>query len=173
LTLGISYLILYGWHFKPYEADHTMRLVGNIGTDAGWELVHDTAGPYRVRVENEVSALTPSAVATLPASLEQDIASIQSDISMIQSDIVSLLANQDLTLEQQQAEHITSALTGLVILRNPTVMRRWEANAWEDEAGTIPYGTNANKGIEKVDVLTEVNWKMTLGVSHTTDMVLS
>lgn len=56
-TLGISYLIKHGWSFKPYEADHTLRLVGNIGTETGWELVDDTIGSYRVRVENRVSSI--------------------------------------------------------------------------------------------------------------------
>ncbi len=56
-TLGASYLILNGWHFKPFEADHTMLIVGNIGTETGGELVQDTIGAFRVRVENEVSTL--------------------------------------------------------------------------------------------------------------------
>ena len=56
-TLGISYLIKHGWSFKPYEADHTLRIVGNIGTETGWELVDDTVGAYRVRVENRVSSI--------------------------------------------------------------------------------------------------------------------
>jgi hypothetical protein len=56
-TLGISYLIKNGWAFTPYEADHKMVLIGNIGTQTGWELVDDTIGAYRVRVENDVSAI--------------------------------------------------------------------------------------------------------------------
>ena len=56
-TLGISYLIKHGWSFKPYEADHTFRIIGNIGTETGWELVEDTVGSYRVRVENQVSSI--------------------------------------------------------------------------------------------------------------------
>lgn len=56
-TLGASYLIKYGWHFKPFEADHTMLIVGNIGTETGWELVQDTVGSFRVRIEHEVSTL--------------------------------------------------------------------------------------------------------------------
>lgn len=57
-TLAVSYLIKHGWSFKPYEADHTMVLQGNIGTQQGWELVDDTVGSYRVRVENDVSSIT-------------------------------------------------------------------------------------------------------------------
>lgn len=158
LTLGVSYLIKYGWHFRPYEGDHTLRLIGNIGTDGSWELVQDTVGLYRVRVENEVSALVPTAVAEIPASLEADISQIQTDISTIDTNVTSLLANQNLTLEQQQGEHTTSKTLGKLIIRNATVMRRWEADAWEDEGQTISYGTNANAGIESVSDLVEVAW---------------
>ncbi len=63
-TLGISYLIKNGWTFKPYETDHTLRLVGNIGTEGGWELVDDTIGAYRVRVENKVSSIVSLANVT-------------------------------------------------------------------------------------------------------------
>lgn len=56
-VLGASYLIRHGWSFKPYEADHTFRIVGNVGTQFGWELVDDTVGAYRVRVENDVSSI--------------------------------------------------------------------------------------------------------------------
>ena len=41
-TLGISYLIKHGWSFKPYEADHTFRIVGNIGTEADQAEVTET-----------------------------------------------------------------------------------------------------------------------------------
>jgi len=56
-VIGSWWIVQYGWHFKPFEADHTMRLIGNIATAAGWELVQDTVGAFRVRVENEVSTL--------------------------------------------------------------------------------------------------------------------
>jgi len=38
------------------------------------------------------------------------------------------------------------------------LMLRWEADAWEDEAKTIPYGTNSNAGIEAVGMLVSVTW---------------
>lgn len=56
-TLGASYLVKHGWHFKPFEADHTMLILGNIGTETGSELVQDTVGAFRVRIEHEVSTL--------------------------------------------------------------------------------------------------------------------
>ena len=37
-------------------------------------------------------------------------------------------------------------------------MRRWEAYAWEDEAMTVPYGTNSPSEIEAVSMITEVAW---------------
>lgn len=70
-VIGKWWIVQYGWHFKPFEADHTFRLVGNIATAAGWELVQDTVGAFRVRVENEVSTLVEvvqSAVSGLTAA---------------------------------------------------------------------------------------------------------
>lgn len=76
----------------------------------------------------------------------------------IEADVALLLSAQDLTNEQQSAEHITSRTLGKVILRNTTTLERWEADAWEDEAKTIPYGTNQNIGIEAVGMLVSVAW---------------
>jgi len=76
----------------------------------------------------------------------------------IEADVTLLLAAQDLTNEQQEAEHTTSRTLGKVILRNTTTLERWEADAWEDEAQTIPYGTNSDQGIESVGMLISVAW---------------
>jgi len=80
------------------------------------------------------------------------------DGAAIDAKLALLLSAQDLTNEQKEAEHITSKTTGQVILRNTTVMRRWEADAWEDEAKSIPYGTTPNTGIAAVGMLAEVAW---------------
>lgn len=156
LELGISYLILNGWHFKPYEADHTMRIIGNIGTESEWELVQDTVGAFRVRVENEVSALVETTEATIPQGLQDDISSIETSITAIEADIVTLLAGMNLTSEQQVAEHTTDPGTGTLILRNTVALRRWEAPIWEDVAQTIAYGTNLNGGLQSAGQLVEV-----------------
>lgn len=161
LTIGESYLITDGWKFAPYEADHTMRIVGNVGTEAGWELVQDTVGAYRVRVENEVSAiveLRETGVSGLTSQESQALIDIDTNVDTLTTDVATLLAAQDLTNEQAAARHTTSRSTGKVILRNATAMRRWEADAWEDEARSVPYGTNDDKGIEVVDDLVEVAW---------------
>ena len=168
LTLGVSYLILHGWHFRPYEADHTLRLVGNIGTAEGWELVHDTVGSYRVRVENQVSALVElrtTGVSGLTTEESQALLDIDANIDGLVTDVAALTAligllkdANDLTNEQAEAEHITSRTLGKVILRNTDVMRRWEAPAYEDEGKSIAYGTTLNAGIEAVGMLVEVAW---------------
>jgi hypothetical protein len=77
----------------------------------------------------------------------------------IEAKVDALIASQTLTNAQKNAEHITQAsvapLTspGKVILRNSVTLERWEADAWEDEAGTVGY---RGKGLEKVGMLTEV-----------------
>lgn len=60
-----------------------------------------------------------------------------------------------LTKEQAEGEHTTDPVAGKVIIRNTTVQRRWEANAWEDAAKTQPY---RGQGLEAVDDLVEVAW---------------
>lgn len=57
VTLGDAYLILHGWAFRPHESDHTLRLVGDIGTAGGWDLIKDTVGSFRVAAEYQTSAL--------------------------------------------------------------------------------------------------------------------
>lgn len=73
----------------------------------------------------------------------------------------SVLA-EELTAEQKEAEHITvpydeanPSTTGKLIVRNTRVMRRWEADAWQDADMTVPY---EGKGLEAVGQLVEVAW---------------
>lgn len=165
IILGDSYLIVNGWRFRPYEADHTLRLVGNVGKDDGEELVNDTVGAYRVRVENVVSAIVEvreSGVSGLTPTESQaliDIAADQATITTAIGDINNVLAAQLAVITGIEAmniaEHITSPTTGLVVIRNTVEQRRWEALGWEDEARTIPY---RGEGLEVVGQLTEVAW---------------
>jgi hypothetical protein len=109
-----------------------------------------TKGQEGVLFITEQSGLTAAESAAL--------INIDTNVTSMQTDVTSLLAAQDLTNEQKEAEHTTSRATGTLILRNTTALRRWEALAWEDEAQTIPYGTNSNAGIESVGMLVEVAW---------------
>ncbi len=77
------------------------------------------------------------------------------DQAIIESKIDALIASQDLTNEQKEAEHTTDPVTGRVVLRNLTTLRRWEADAWEDADQTVPY---KGDGLESVGMLSEVAW---------------
>lgn len=55
-VVGDSYILENGWKIAPYEADHTLRIVGNLFA-AEEPLVVDTVGNYRVRVQEQVSTL--------------------------------------------------------------------------------------------------------------------
>jgi hypothetical protein len=55
--LGTTYILTDGWHLRPYEADHTWALIGNMFTEDGSPLVQDTIGAYRVHVQQRVSTL--------------------------------------------------------------------------------------------------------------------
>lgn len=151
VTFAPALLMQATVQFEDTGSQYSVRLAGTnndifdvengilIPTDKVTVIAQNAAG----LIESGVSGLTPSESAAL-LNLEIDVA--------------LLLAGQDLTNEQKEAEHITSKVTGQIILRNPVVMRRWEADAWEDEAKTIPYGTNPNAGIEAAGLLVEVAW---------------
>lgn len=61
----------------------------------------------------------------------------------------------DVMSARELGEHITDPVAGKVIIRDTINQMRWEALAWEDAAGTIPYTGN---GLEKVDQLVQVAW---------------
>lgn len=163
--LGTTFVLLDPWHMHPYEADHTLNINGNLFTEiATTALVAPTVGAYTVTVarnlstlvevvESGTSGLTPTESQAL-IDIAADQATITSDITSIDATLISQLATLTGMEEMELAEHITST-TGKVIVRNPTVMRRWEALAWEDEARTIPY---SGSGMEVVEELVEVAW---------------
>jgi len=145
----------------------------------------NTGSPYSVRiaesnndifdVENGILVPTPG-VTVIPGNSaglvitdksgltteeSQALLNIETDIALMDAKIDLLLTEQELTNEQKMAEHITevspdpSTTPGKIILRNTIVTKRWEADAWEDAAGTIGY---RKTGLEKAGMLTLVAW---------------
>lgn len=126
-TVGKWWIVEHGWKFKPYEGDHTFRIVGNIATSAGWELVLDTIGSFRVRIENEVSTL----------------------VEVVQSATSGLTATESLQLQNiyngvygqkiLQVSTNPSSLPGYLLLYDdvatPSIIGYKEL--WADEAQTI------------------------------------
>lgn len=55
--LGATFFINYGWKIKPYEADHTLIIVGNVYTDDGSTPFIQTDGTYNVSIQREVSSI--------------------------------------------------------------------------------------------------------------------
>lgn len=145
LILGDSYLITDGWTFRPYEGDHLLQLVGNVGTDDGRELVEDTVGSYRVRVENVVSAIVEIREGMSAADANTKLDAIEVWIAGV--DARGLGSHGTFSAPHADA--------GKLVIRNTTEMRRWEAPAWADEAQTIPY---AGVGLPVVGELAEVAW---------------
>ena len=167
-TFGDAYLITDGWTFKPYEGDHVLRLVGDVGTDDGRQLVDTSIGSFTITIEYAQSAIVKvveTGTSGLTATESQALIDIDTNVDTLLTDVTAMAAivnllktANDLTNEQANAEHITSRSTGKVILRNTVVSKRWEAPAWEDEAKDITYGTNADAGIEAVGELVAVAW---------------
>lgn len=107
-----------------------------------------------ITVETGVSGLTGSESQAL-IDIAADQATITTDIGTINTNLAAQLVLVTGLSEMELAEHITSSSLGKIILRNPTSMRRWEADAWEDEARTIAY---KGDGLEVAENLVEVSW---------------
>jgi len=73
----------------------------------------------------------------------------------IDANVTTLLAAQDLTNEQAEAERTTDPVLGKLILRNTTTLERWEADALEDASQITPY---KGEGLESVGMLVSVAW---------------
>jgi hypothetical protein len=164
--LGTTYVLLDPWHVQPYEADHVFDIDGNLFTESALtHLVAPTVGAFTVTVNRNLSTLVEvveSGTSGLTSTESQalidiaaDQATIAVDISDIETTLVTLLAGMDLLDEQENAEHITDAVNGLVILRNTDTTRRWEAEAWEDYPPTQRY---RGEGLDYVGQLVEVAW---------------
>lgn len=67
--LGTTYEFKYGWKIRPYEADHTFRIDGNVYSDDSLPLVVDTIGTYNVRIESTISTIV-SNLSTLEAKVD-------------------------------------------------------------------------------------------------------
>jgi len=163
IKLGEAFLILYGWHFRPYEANHTLRLAGDIGTAGGWLLIHDTVGAYNVRAEYQTSSITvlrevgtsglTAAESQALLDIAADQATITADIATISANVITVLtAITDLT-DLELAERITNPSIGKLQIVNDTAMKRWEATAWEDASKTIPY---KGEGLEAVSEIVSI-----------------
>lgn len=130
----------------------------------------DTGSQYSVRlaaantdlfdVENDI--LQPTDKVTVIGNNSAGLVIVNTVSDTLETKIDALIAAQDLTNEQKAAEHVTipydslnPSTTGKLVLRNTTVMRRWEADAYQDAAKTIRY---AGSGMEAVDELVEVAW---------------
>lgn len=112
-------------------------------------------------LETAVSGLTPAEsqalldIDTNVDALDTKVDTLITATAAMAAKIDLLLAAQDLTNEQAEAEHLTDPTNGLVVLRNTTTLTRWEADAWEDFARTQRY---QGAGLEAVGMLVEVAW---------------
>lgn len=55
--LGATFFINYGWKIRPYDADHTLIIEGNVYSDDGSSPFIQTAGSYNVSIQREVSSI--------------------------------------------------------------------------------------------------------------------
>jgi hypothetical protein len=156
-VFGDAYILTNGWRIAPYEADHTLHIVGDLFPEVE-PLVVDTVGSYRVRVNGVVSSLVKvveTGTSGLTTAESTALLTIDANVTTLDTNVDLLLTAQTLTNQQAAAEKTTDPDTGKLILRNTVVMRRWEADAWEDDDMTVPY---KGEGLESVGQLVEVAW---------------
>lgn len=148
--LGTTYVLVDPWHIHPYEGDHNFNIDGNLFTESALtHLVAPTIGAYTVTVNRNLSTLVEvveTGTSGLTPSESAALVSIAADTATLLS-IATGIEVRDL------ASHITSTVDGRIVVDNPTAQRRWEADAWQDEARTIPYNGG---GLEVADNLVEV-----------------
>lgn len=114
---------------------------------------------YAIVYQATTGANVETATSGLTAEESQALLDIDTNVDSLTTTVATLLEAQNLTNEQMEAEHITDPVTGKLVLRNWTTVERWEADAWEDAAMTIPY---KGEGLEAVSQLVQVDWPYTL-----------
>lgn len=66
-NLGSTFFMVNGWRIRPQEANHTLRVNGNLYTDpSGFSPFISTVGSFNVTIELTVSSLVDSTLAQLP-----------------------------------------------------------------------------------------------------------
>lgn len=56
-NLGATFFINYGWKIRPYDADHTLIIIGNVFSDDASSPFIQTVGSYNVSIQREVSSI--------------------------------------------------------------------------------------------------------------------
>lgn len=163
-------LLLDGVKIICFDESTTITVTGEVLTDDQTDPFDYSTRtqPVVVRYQPAEAELISVGTSGLTAAESQALLDIDTNVDGLVTDVATmnsilllLQAAQDLTNEQMAAEHITQIssdpanLPGKIILRNPSVSKRWEADAWEDSAGTIGY---RKTGLEKAGVLVEVAW---------------
>lgn len=59
-TLGSTFFLLYGWKIRPYEASHTMNVIGNLYSEDGTSPYVSTIGTFAIATISSVSSLVES-----------------------------------------------------------------------------------------------------------------
>lgn len=150
--------------FENTGSNYSVRLVGSnndifdedngiLVATPGLTIIPGNAAGLII-AETGTSGLTPAESQAL-VDIDSNVDTLITATAALEAKIDLLLASQDLTNEQLEAEHITDPVNGLVILRNTTTLHRWEADAWEDFDRTQRY---RGEGLEVVGQLAEVAW---------------
>lgn len=77
-SLGITYFLLNGWRFRPYNSvNHRLQVEGNIFTTEGSSSFIFPTGSFSVLIENKISNLKGTTVSLLSPNNEETQLKIQ------------------------------------------------------------------------------------------------
>lgn len=71
-ALGSTFFLEYGWKIRPYNANHTFSVVGNLYTRDGSDPFLNTIDPYTVKVISTVSNLIEQVITGAAGSCDSD-----------------------------------------------------------------------------------------------------
>jgi len=83
--VGITYFLTNGWKIKPYEANHTLIIKGNLYSDDGLFPVVKTEGNYNVLVINKVSNLIDMITTPTSTVINQTVSNVSGGSQLVDS----------------------------------------------------------------------------------------
>jgi hypothetical protein len=80
--LGLTFVLTNGWKIKPFEANHTLKVIGNLYTDDQSNPFIKTDGDFNVMVQSEVSNI----IDIVDAKVYNNITNVGTDTSNVAAD---------------------------------------------------------------------------------------
>ena len=142
----IEILAPYSVTFEDTGSAYTVRFIGSNNNI--WDAENGI-----LNVTSQVSYVPTNSAGLIATGTSGLTATESAALLSIATDVTASLALQTGIEARDVGKHVTNPVLGKLQIVNDTALRRWEADAWEDLAETIPY---RGEGLEVVGVLTEI-----------------